>query len=81
MEKGCIVKATAGKEKNQVFVVVDVTEKFAFLADGKRLKKDKPKKKSAKHIQKVSTKKFPVDLLLVKDEKVNAAIRNFIKNL
>lgn len=81
MEKGCIVKATAGKEKNQVFVVVDVTENFAFLADGKRLKKDKPKKKSAKHIQKVSTKKFPVDLLLVKDEKVNAAIRNFIKNL
>lgn len=81
MEKGCIVKATAGKEKNQVFVVVDVTENFAFLADGKRLKKDKPKKKSVKHIQKVSTKKFPVDLLPVKDEKVNAAIRNFIKNL
>lgn len=81
MEKGCIVKATAGKEKNQVFVVVDVTENFAFLADGKRLKKDKPKKKSVKHIQKVSTKKFPVDLLLVKDEKVNAAIRNLIKNL
>ncbi len=81
MEKGTIVKATAGKEKNQVFVVVDVTEKFAYLADGKRLKKDKPKKKSVKHIQKVSTKKFPIEELSIRDEKVNASIRNFIKKL
>ena len=81
MEKGLVVKAIAGKEKNQVFVVVDVKEQFAYLADGDRLKKSKPKKKSAKHIQKVSTKKFPVEELLVKDEKVNASIRKFLKNL
>lgn len=81
MEKGMIVKALAGKEKNQVFVVIDVAENYAYIADGKRLKKDKPKKKSVKHIQKISTKKFPVEELAIKDEKVNASIRKFIKNL
>ena len=81
MEKGFVVTAIAGKEKNQNFVVVDVKENFVFLADGKRLKYNKPKKKSAKHVQKCSTKKFPAEHLLIKDEKVNAEIRNFLKNL
>lgn len=81
MEKGFVVIATAGKEKNQLFVVVDQKENYVFLADGKRLKLKKPKKKSAKHVQKASTKKFPVEDLLIKDEKVNAEIRNFLKNL
>lgn len=81
MEKGIIVKALAGKEKNQVFVVIDVAENYAYIADGKRLKKDKPKKKSVKHIQKVSTKRFPIEELEINDEKVNASIRKFIKNL
>jgi ribosomal protein L14E/L6E/L27E len=81
MEKGMIVKALAGKEKNQVFVVIDVAENYAYIADGKRLKKDKPKKKSVKHIQKVSTKRFPIEELEINDEKVNASIRKFIKNL
>ncbi len=79
MEKGLIVKATKGKEKNQVFVVTECKEGFCFLADGKRLKKNKPKKKSLKHVQKVSTKKFSKDELLIEDEKVNASIRKFLK--
>ena len=81
MEKGLVVIAKAGKEKNQLFVVVDVIGKYVFLADGKRLKLSKPKKKSVKHVQKASTKKFPIKDLLIKDEKVNAEIRNFLKNL
>ena len=81
MEKGYVVIATAGKEKNQKFVVVDVKGNFVFLADGKRLKFYKPKKKSAKHIQKCSTKMFPFEHLEIKDEKLNAEIRNFLKNL
>ena len=81
MEKGLVVIAKAGKEKNQLFVVVDVIGKYVFLADGKRLKLSKPKKKSVKHVQKASTKKFPIQDLLIKDEKINAEIRNFLKNL
>ena len=81
MEIGEIVIAKAGKEKNQVFVVVDVKENFAYIADGKRVKKENPKKKSAKHIQKASTKKFPIKELEINDLKVNASIRNFLKNI
>ena len=81
MEKGFVVIATAGKEKNQLFVVVDILGKYVFLADGKRLKVSKPKKKSVRHVQKASTEKFPVEQFLIHDEKVNAQVRNFLKNL
>ena len=81
MEKGVVVIATAGKEKNQKFVVVDVSENYVFLADGKRLKIFKPKKKSVKHVQKASTKRVSPENLLIKDEKVNAMLRKFLKNL
>lgn len=81
MEKGEVVKALAGKEKNQVFVIVDIKENFVYLSDGKRLKYQKPKKKSAKHVKKSSTMRFPITELEIKDEKVNASIRNFLKKL
>lgn len=42
---GQVVLAKAGKEKGEIFVIVALDEKFAYLADGKRLKADNPKKK------------------------------------
>ena len=43
--KGSIVKAVAGREKNGFFVVLDCDSVFAYIADGKRRKVEKPKKK------------------------------------
>ena len=48
IQKGDVVIATAGKEKNQIFVVIEKDEKYCYLVDGKRLKIVKPKKKSLK---------------------------------
>lgn len=45
--KGSIVKAVAGREKNAFFVVLDCDSVFAYIADGKRRKVEKPKKKKA----------------------------------
>ena len=50
MKVGNVVKALAGKEKEQLFVIVGLDDKYAYLSDGKRLKVNKPKKKSFKHI-------------------------------
>ncbi len=76
---GDVVVATAGKEKNQFFVVKEVDEKFCFLVDGDRLKLEKPKKKSLKHIQKASKESFDAKLIESGLENVNAAIRKFLK--
>lgn len=44
--KGSIVKAVAGREKNGFFVVLDCDSVFAYIADGKRRKVEKPKRKA-----------------------------------
>lgn len=77
--QGDVVLAVAGKEKNQIFVVLDVNEKYCFLVDGDRLKLTKPKKKSLKHVQKASKIGFDVNLLKSGQENVNAGIRKFLK--
>ncbi len=77
--QGDIVIATAGKEKNQIFVVLDTDEHFCFIVDGKRLKLTKPKKKSLKHVQKASKIGFDAQKLKSGQENVNAEIRKFLK--
>lgn len=77
--KGDIVRAIAGKEKNQIFVVMEIKDNFCWLVDGKRLKLTKPKKKSLKHVQKASKIGFDVEKLKTEQENVNAEIRKFLK--
>ncbi len=77
--QGDVVLATAGKEKNQIFVVLKTDNNFAWLVDGKRLKLTKPKKKSLKHVQKASKIGFDVEELKSGQEKVNSSLRKFLK--
>ncbi len=79
LQKGDIVVATAGKEKNQIFVVSDIDDKYCYLVDGKRLKLTKPKKKSLKHVQKASKIGFDAQKLKSGQENVNAEIREILK--
>lgn len=79
MEKGSLVLALRGKEKNQYFVVCEREENFVYIVDGKRLKTSNPKKKNLKHVQNASKRKFPKEILEDKNERANAAVRKFIK--
>lgn len=79
MEKGNLVVATKGKEKNQIFVIMNVEDNFAYIVDGKRLKLTNPKKKSMKHLEIASKNKFSTELFEIKNDNVNAAVRKFIK--
>ncbi len=76
---GNLVIAKAGKEKGQLFIIVNLDDKFAYLSDGKRLKKDKPKKKSFKHIKLYDNETLDEQVLLDNNDRVNSAIKNFIK--
>lgn len=77
--QGDVVVATAGKEKNQIFVVVNIDSTYCWLVDGDRLKLTKPKKKSLKHVQKASKIGFDAQKLKSEQENVNAEIRKFLK--
>jgi len=56
--KGSIVKAVAGREKNGFFVVLDCDSVFAYIADGKRRKVEKPKKKKLIHISPTENNRY-----------------------
>lgn len=71
--KGSIVKAVAGREKNTFFVVLDCDSVFAYIADGKRRKVEKPKKKKLIHIS-------PTGTVIEGSIKTNPQIRKILNN-
>ncbi len=52
---GMIVRAKAGRDKNSFFVITSLEDNFAFIADGKRRKVEKPKKKKLIHLAATNT--------------------------
>ena len=72
VEKGLVVKATAGRDINSYFVVVRADDKFAFSADGKSRKLAKPKRKNVKHLS-------PTSKILCIDEITDKQLRRALK--
>ena len=48
-----VVKATAGRDRDKLFYVIDMDGQFLLLANGKDRPLDRPKRKKCKHVQKV----------------------------
>ena len=48
---GDLVESTHGKDKGQLFLIYNTTEKCAFLVNGSNRTKNKPKIKNFKHIK------------------------------
>ena len=55
MERGNVVRSMAGHDKDSFYMIVDIQDGFVLLADGRRRKLLKPKRKSLKHIAKTNT--------------------------
>lgn len=53
---GTIVKSRAGKDRDSMYVIVGMLDyPYVWIADGRRYKLDKPKKKNCRHLQIVGT--------------------------
>lgn len=52
MKTADVVISKKGKYDGEMFFVIDVQDGFALLADGKRRKAQKPKKKNVLHLEK-----------------------------
>ena len=58
---GDVVKATAGRDKGKFFLVVDLSDGFALIVDGKTRKVGKPKRKNVKHLIKAAVASMEKD--------------------
>ncbi len=76
IQGGSIVYSKAGHDRGGMFLVLRTDGEYAFLADGKVRKLDKPKKKKQKHLQKTN-------LRIALDESVqtDAGIRKALAQL
>lgn len=54
IKAGDLVLSKAGRDSGEIFLVIFVDEKHAFIVDGKCRKVRNPKKKKIKHLKRVS---------------------------
>ena len=55
IQKGSIVRALAGRDKDSYFIVLGVEGSQALIADGKRRRIQAPKRKNLKHLAPTNT--------------------------
>lgn len=51
---GMLVYSKAGRDKKNMFLVLEVENGYAYIADGEMRKTEKPKKKKLIHLQKTN---------------------------
>ena len=51
---GMLVYSKAGRDKQNMFLVLEVENSYAYIADGNLRKSEKPKKKKLIHLQKTN---------------------------
>ena len=53
VDKSSLIVSQAGRDKGQLFYVIDTDEQYVYLVDGKSRKLEKPKRKKRKHVEQV----------------------------
>lgn len=79
-EQGMTAWSRAGHDCGQLYVIIDVTEEYVFLSDGRLKPLENPKRKNKKHIQAV--RKIPEELAAeARENWKNEDIRRVIRRL
>jgi ribosomal protein L14E/L6E/L27E len=80
-ELGQIVKSTAGRDKDELFIIFEMDDTFIYLVDGKHRRIEVAKKKKKKHVQITHIIAEDIARRLHQSEKItNADIRNSLKD-
>ena len=67
LERGTVVKSKAGRDAGSSYVVLKAESDFVWIADGRRRKSEKPKRKNIRHIAKTNRIVPEEDLLTDKE--------------
>lgn len=74
VQKGSVVKATAGRDNEGYFVVTGVEDGYCFIADGKSRKLESPKRKNIKHLHFTNSM---IELNDITDKKLRTQLREY----
>jgi len=76
ISKSDIVISLAGRDKDQLFYVIEIEDNYVFLADGKGRKLENPKRKKLKHVRRVTRTETRVATKILNGDKVlNSELR------
>ena len=53
VDKSSLIVSKAGRDKGQLFYVIDTDEQYVYLADGKGRRLESPKRKKRRHVRKL----------------------------
>lgn len=70
---GQVVFSKSGRDKGNYFVVIDYTEPYVFICDGKLRRLENPKKKKEKHIQLTNYVDKDLKAMLENQSRINNA--------
>lgn len=73
-KKGNLAKSLAGRDRDQIFVIVKEEGQYVYVADGRGRLLEKPKRKNKKHIQPICCSRE-----LMPDIKNDEAVKRVIK--
>ena len=76
ISKSDIVISLAGRDKDQLFYVIDTQDNYVLIADGKGRKLENPKRKKLKHVRRVTRTETRVATKILNGDKVlNSELR------
>jgi len=80
---GQIVKSKAGRDKDRIFIIIDIIdEQYVLVADGDLRKIDKAKKKKIKHLAKYNIISSEINKKISTNEKItNLLLRRELEKL
>ncbi len=74
---GSVVQSTAGRDKGALYIVVGKLDyPYVWVADGRKYKADKPKKKNCRHLRRVETHGAtePAGAIRISNERIRSVL-------
>ncbi len=77
---GALARSLAGHDKDQLFIILEESEEYVSLMDGKYRTRLKPKCKNKKHVQVIHDNDEPQRRKLIEENKLtDEYVKHFIK--
>ncbi len=70
-----MAESLAGRDKGDIFFVLEITDKTVLLADGKRRTLEHPKRKNLRHVKLLPDGDFAAVSYKISDRPMNAELR------
>ena len=78
---GFFAYSLAGHDKGQIYLIIDETKDYVYVADGRIRTLDRPKKKNKRHIQVIKINDSHTDISSITNEDIKYLIKLYCKDI